>query len=297
MDPLSQGVLGATWALVGDRSGNLKRAAWMGALGGVLADADILIRSSSDSLLGLDFHRHFTHSLFFGTHLLWPFSDARISWSVISIIDPLYTGVLLAGAFLAYRTGRKKPVWIAAGISMLYLGLGAVQSHRAGAELERLAESRGHVVERMDVRPSFGNNILFRAYYEAKGAYHVDAIRVGWFSAPKVYPGGTIAILDREAFAKEFALSDRKRRDIERFAHFSDDYLVRHPRHPSVIGDFRYAAVPYAIDPMWGIDVAATPADAHVLFQHLDRSGTPEGRSGFWRMLRGKPLRPPENAP
>ena len=62
-------------------------------------------------------------------------------------------------------------------------------------------------MERSDVRPSIGNNILYRAYYEHAGTYHVDAIRVGWFSDPRVYPGGSIPKLDREAF--EICLTDR----------------------------------------------------------------------------------------
>ena len=339
MDPISQGALGATWSLLGARGRDLTRATWIGVFGGILPDADILIRSPSDSLLALDFHRHFTHSLFFipfggliaallvmaatrgripwreallpatlgyashglldgctsyGTHLLWPLSDIRVSWSVVSIVDPVYTGILLAGVILAYRRLRIRPALIAAIASMLYLGLGVVQAHRAHAELERLAASRGHTMERSDVRPSIGNNILYRAYYEHAGTYHVDAIRVGWFSDPRVYPGGSIPKLDREAFEAKHALSERKRRDIDRFAHFSNHYLVVHPRHPSVIGDFRYAAVPYAIDPMWGIDMTATPPDAHALFEHLDRTGTPRGRSGFWRMLRGQDVPTPQ---
>ena len=30
----------------------------------------------------------------------------------------------------------------------------------------------------MRVKPSVGNNILFRGFYLADGAYHVDAVRV-----------------------------------------------------------------------------------------------------------------------
>lgn len=65
MDPLTHALLGATaaQAALGPRLG---RQAWMlGALGGVLPDADILIRSTSDPLLAIEYHRHFTHALAF----------------------------------------------------------------------------------------------------------------------------------------------------------------------------------------------------------------------------------------
>ena len=56
---------GATAAQValGPRLG---RQAWLlGAVGGVLPDADIVIRSSADPLLAIQYHRHFTHALAF----------------------------------------------------------------------------------------------------------------------------------------------------------------------------------------------------------------------------------------
>ena len=118
----------------------LKIAAICGAVGGMAPDLDTFIRSANDSLLFIEYHRHFTHSLFFaplgglfvslflyiffknklsfrnlylhttigfsshglldactsyGTRLLWPFSDLRVSWNIISIIDPIYTTTLL----------------------------------------------------------------------------------------------------------------------------------------------------------------------------------------------------------
>ncbi|MEM7218176.1 MAG: metal-dependent hydrolase [Pseudomonadota bacterium] len=78
MDPVSQGVLGAAAAqALGRRTYNppaapgadlprrLLYATLLGAAGGMAPDADILIRSSSDPLLALEYHRQFTHSLVF----------------------------------------------------------------------------------------------------------------------------------------------------------------------------------------------------------------------------------------
>ena len=65
MDPLTQGLLGAavTQATWTHRVG---RRAWLlGAVGGMAADLDIFIRSSSDPMVALIYHRHFTHSLAF----------------------------------------------------------------------------------------------------------------------------------------------------------------------------------------------------------------------------------------
>lgn len=65
MDPVTQGALGAAVALTKARPKQLAGAALLGALGGMAPDLDVLIRSSTDSLLFLEYHRQFTHSLLF----------------------------------------------------------------------------------------------------------------------------------------------------------------------------------------------------------------------------------------
>ena len=65
MDPLSQAVLGGTAAQLKAEPQQLKQAALLGAISGMAADLDIFIRSNTDPLLSLEYHRHFTHSLAF----------------------------------------------------------------------------------------------------------------------------------------------------------------------------------------------------------------------------------------
>lgn len=65
MDPLTQGVLGATLPQAAARGKVLAAATLVGALGGMAPDLDVLIRSSTDPLLFLEFHRQFSHSLLF----------------------------------------------------------------------------------------------------------------------------------------------------------------------------------------------------------------------------------------
>jgi inner membrane protein len=65
MDSITQGVLGAAAAQAVLKRRLPQGVGWIGALGGLLADADVFIQSSSDPTVGWLFHRHFTHSLFF----------------------------------------------------------------------------------------------------------------------------------------------------------------------------------------------------------------------------------------
>ena len=65
MDPFTQGIVGTTVAQSGSKRDTLIIASVIGLLAGLAADLDIFIRSSTDPLLFLEYHRHFTHSIFF----------------------------------------------------------------------------------------------------------------------------------------------------------------------------------------------------------------------------------------
>ena len=69
MDPISQGLLGASASLSLTRVHKSKKyfvyTFIIGFLSGMAADLDVLIRSKQDSLLFLEYHRQFTHSLLF----------------------------------------------------------------------------------------------------------------------------------------------------------------------------------------------------------------------------------------
>ena len=100
MDPLTHALLGATaaQAVLAPRLG---RQAWMvGALGGLLPDADILIRSAADPLLAIEYHRHFTHAFAF-----IPFGGmlAAMPWLAQKRFRPDWRAFFAAGS-IGYAT-------------------------------------------------------------------------------------------------------------------------------------------------------------------------------------------------
>ena len=108
MDPVTHALLGACAAqsvLASPKRDFVgrypRRQLWLvGALGGLLPDLDVLIRSSSDPLLAIEFHRHFTHSLLFiplGGLL------AALPWLLFKAQRPRWRLLWLAG-MLGYAT-------------------------------------------------------------------------------------------------------------------------------------------------------------------------------------------------
>jgi len=67
----------------------------------------------------------------YGTRLLWPFTDTRFAWSVVAVVDPVPTLILLAGVVLALKSGLAWRARIAIVAVIAYLGAGALQQHRA----------------------------------------------------------------------------------------------------------------------------------------------------------------------
>jgi len=330
MDPLTQGVLGAALpqATLGGRI-QVRAAGALGFAAGMAADLDAFIRSTTDPLAFLEYHRHFTHSLIFipvggllcalalhwtygkraawnfrttflvctlgyGTHalldaatsygtlLLWPFSDARISFSIISVIDPLFT--LPLGASILAAAWWKRPVFAAAGLAWAacYLAAGLSQRTTAEAMAKELAEARGHMPVRVDAKPSFGNIIVWKTIYETAEDYHIDAVRAGF--APKVFPGTALPKLDLRRDLPWLDQNSQQARDIERFRYFSHGFVAQDPHQRNRIIDIRYSFVPNEAAPLWSIELSpvADPA-AHVVYM-THRSQARESLNRLWRM-------------
>ena len=120
------------------------------------------------SFLGYATHGLLDACTSYGTQLFWPFSDERVTWNNISIVDPLFTLPIVILLILAITTRRRIFSFIAIGWIVFYLSLGFVQYERTHTAAMQLADSRGHDAERLTLKPSFGNLILLVGRYFLK---------------------------------------------------------------------------------------------------------------------------------
>lgn len=224
----------------------------------------------------------------FGTQLLWPFSDARIAWNLISVIDPILTLSLLVLLVAGWRKHRRIYPVAAIGFTAIYLSLAYMQQQAGYAAQQQLARNRGHGIERAVIKPTLGNIILWRSIYLHDDRYHVDAIRVGIGGDIRIYEGQSIARYKPGHGIHEHAGISQQSRDVLRFNRVSRGYLVRHPEQEHVIGDIRYAMLPHSVSPLWGIRL-----HPHGLHTHAEqatfRKTDAETRRVFLNMLAGKP--------
>ena len=295
MDPLSQGTVGAAFAQSVANKNNIFKISVIGFLAGLAPDLDILIKSPTDPILFLEYHRQFTHSLFFipfgslvvalmlfpffkssmsiktvyyasllgyathglldactsyGTQLFWPFSNERVTWNNISIVDALFTIPVVILVVIAIKTKKKIFSFFSIGWIIFYLSLGFIQYERALLAAVELAQVRGHSPERLTLKPSFGNLILWKSIYQHKETFYVDAIRTAQSST--WCTGESIRVFDYQYHLPDLEKESQQKKDIERFRWFSQDYLG-YDKERNIVTDVRYSMIPNQIAPMWGL--------------------------------------------
>ncbi|MCC5926910.1 MAG: metal-dependent hydrolase [Bacteroidetes bacterium] len=231
----------------------------------------------------------------YGTQLLWPFSDARIAWNIVSVVDPVITIGLLVAFFMLFRPERhimgppRGSGWAYAGLAWLgfFLIIGFAQLQRAKDAAYDIARERSHIMERVVVKPTLGNRVLWRSTYVRNDTVYADGIRLTWFGENVYYQGDAQPLVRLDTFDE--IQSTTQFNDIKRFYHLSDGFLIRHPDQADVIGDARYAMLPTSLIPLWGIRLDSTDTNAHVGFAYF-RDASSENRSTLWTMLRAREL-------
>jgi inner membrane protein len=218
----------------------------------------------------------------YGTRWFWPFADTRVAWDLISVIDPLFTLPLLILVPWAVVKRSRKLSAIALGWVVCYLSLCFFQQQRVLHTAAVIAAQRGHQPENLTAKPSFGNIIVWRALYQQQGRAYVVCLRavtdvqvLGQSDAELVDPKNVPTVPAGSLLA----------RDIERFAHFSDNWLTWHPQQSAVLGDLRYALRPDTIEPLWGISVDVGQPEQHVDFLTFRRTRS-DSWQVLWRMIR-----------
>ena len=259
----------------------------------------------------------------YGTQLFWPFSNKRVAWNLISIIDPIFTLPLIALVILCCILKQNKTALMASLWIFIYLSFGFLQNQRAVTAIEELARTRGHSISKQQVKPAFGNILLWKTVYEADNKFYIDAVNLA--GSPLLYEGQSIEKFNAKRDMPSLNLDSTALKDIERFNWFSNGFIALytegHWKCPEVprredkytsckirikadqalsknghftwqevykprknfIGDIRYSLVPNEINPLWGVKIKEEQ-DQHVDFIST-RELTKRKKEDFFSML------------
>ncbi len=198
-----------------------------------------------------------THALLdaftsYGTLLGWPFSDTRVAWNVISIIDPAYTIPLIVGVILTARRADIRFARWALALSSIYMALCGVQRSRVRAAQAQVLEARGHQPSERFTFPLFLTNRRWRSLYRVGDDFHADLYDVPWFGPVRILPGQTHPAFDREDAPPELDAVPAFHASFDTVAWFSSHRMTLDPIEGGHrLCDLRYSRQPEGFAPVF----------------------------------------------
>ncbi|WP_046744501.1 metal-dependent hydrolase [Kordia zhangzhouensis] len=188
----------------------------------------------------------FTHPILdcftgYGTQLFLPFSDYRVAFSNIAVVDPLYTiPFLLCLIILMFYhrkdTKRKKWLFLGLGISSMYMLFTVGNKLYINSVFTRSLNAEKIVYTRYSTEPSMFNNILWYGIAETENAYHIGFYSL--FDTKDVF-------IEWKTLEKNHELIPKTNPNLAKLAWFSDDYynLSLQEKGTYLYNDLRYPLV------------------------------------------------------
>ena len=186
----------------------------------------------------------FTHPLLdcftpYGTQLFAPFSNYRVAFNNISVVDPLYTlpflFCMIVVLFLK-RTNLKRLQWTKVGIyiSSIYMVFTLFNKFYINRVFKKSFEKAGISFQRFSAQPTILNNILWYAVAETATEYHLT-----FYSH---FDKSTTA--DKMiTITKNHEVIDMNDENLQTLAWFSNDYFTIHKKEK--ISTFKYTDLRY----------------------------------------------------
>jgi inner membrane protein len=206
----------------------------------------------------------------YGTVLLWPFSNERLAWDIIAIIDPIVTGILLISLLIALR--KQSPLIAAFGVvvTICYLMLGVWQ-HERGIKLQTTwAAEQHHVIVRQRVMPTVGQLYYWHGIYQSGQKIYFTSILLLPFLQPEISTKIAAPLFSATQLPNSVTKNPLQWHDFKIFNWFSDDYLVVANSSPLTLCDALYTQYQPSIRCIWAIQFPDVVDAQHLLLKKFE---------------------------
>ncbi|MEM1327000.1 MAG: metal-dependent hydrolase [Bacteroidota bacterium] len=194
----------------------------------------------------------FTHPMLdactaYGTQLFQPFSDFRVNWNTISVVDPIYTIPFLICVIIASRLTRHSPkrAWfnrVGIALSSAYLLFTVFNKVRTDRIFERSFVEQNIDYQRYTSSPTIFNNILWQAVAETDTAYFEG--RYSLFDTQK-----RVRHFGHLPKNHELLAPYQNQRVVEILKWFSDDYYNVSMRGDTLqFNNLKYGTISYDLE-------------------------------------------------
>ena len=204
------------------------------------------------AIIGVATHGILDACTSYGTVLYWPWSETRVNWDIISIVDPLFTIVLCLGTAWSIIFRERTFACISLVLGGLFLLFNAYQHQRALDSMQSYAQTHQLKLNRVRAIPSLGSSTSWRVIAEQG-----KCLLIANVYTPLQGKNQLTIIAKSPIFSEDmlnFALSEGQKRDLAIFTWFTDGYLVLADKNRLYLADGRYTFNDaYPIASLWSI--------------------------------------------
>lgn len=186
----------------------------------------------------------------YGTQLWWPFSDKREAWNCVAVVDPLLTIPLIILMYFFVKKRNTRLNFAAWGLLAAYLSFGFYQKSRV-ENILRESNIINQEIERFMIKPTIGNNFIWRVILEDAENLSFYGVRLSLFSNSTVRKGDTVKKVKESEVLELLANNPIQLSDYHRFKYFTDSYLFWNDHLE--MADGRYSLLAHSKKPIWSI--------------------------------------------
>lgn len=205
------------------------------------------------AILGYSTHGLLDACTSYGTLLWWPFSDKRVAWDIVAIVDPVFTGILFVGVIFSVLTQRKLPAFIGLMISLGYLTFVAHWHHQAALIQQKLIASRHQTASHTRVMPIYLSYYRWNSIYIADDKIYVDRIDTLLTGRKQSHDGVVLPLFHAKNLPPD--LNEFQKKNYRIFNWFSHGYVSAIHRSPLTLIDARYMLSLQPPVAAWGIQL------------------------------------------
>lgn len=205
----------------------------------------------------------------YGTQLFWPFRHTRVSWDIISIINPAFTLCLIIGSIVSWYESSKKPALIGLLCASIFLIFCYFQHDRAMHAEKAFINHQGQSPTALRVMPTLANVYSYEGLYFSNERLYYNMVKVPLFGDAYVVPQGSVPIFHLNDLPPDLEKEPKLLQAAQIFSWFAQGYVSVASEKPFILVDMRYLEKSPNLIGLWGVGLSNRAGQPQV--KRLDR--------------------------
>ncbi|KTD16803.1 metal-dependent hydrolase [Legionella jordanis] len=191
-------------------------------------------------LIGYSTHGLLDACTSYGTLLYWPFSYTRISWDLISIIDPFFTFPLILGVVWTIVHGKRIGVFVGLSIAMTFLLFNSLQHLRSLRAAELFVQQNHLGLHHLRVMPKLMSSLNWRGIGRSERDFFAMDVSTPLLKRTTIQLKTHYPLMQAQYIPDYLRRSPTLMEDLGIFSWFSDYYSILVNKQPLVLADGRF---------------------------------------------------------